>query len=97
MSKKHAQDKFTAISVSLDDPGDKEARDKVIKFLQAQKATFTNLILDEKPEVWQEKLNFDGPPSVFVFNPEGKLEKQFKDEFTYTDVAKVVENLLAKK
>jgi hypothetical protein len=97
MYKTHAKDKFAAISVALDDPRDQEARAKVLKFLQDQKATFPNVILDEKPEVWQEKLNFDGPPAVFVFNPDGKLEKQLKDQFTYADVAKVVDGLLAKK
>jgi hypothetical protein len=97
MHKKHAKDKLTALSVSLDDPADQGAKDKVLKFLQSQQATFSNFILDEKAEVWQEKLNFDGPPCVFVFNQEGKVARQFKDEFTYDDVAKVVDQLLAKK
>jgi hypothetical protein len=97
MQNKNPKAKFTAISVSLDDPNDKKARENVLKFLKSQKATFTNVILDEKPEVWQEKLNFDGPPSVFVFDPMGTVAKQFKDEFTYSDVEKVVEELLGKK
>jgi hypothetical protein len=97
MYNKQPRDKFTAISVSLDDPKDEAARGKVLKFLQEQKATFTNLILDEKVEDWQEKLSFDGPPCVFVFNAEGKVAKQFKDEFTYEDVKKQVHELLGKK
>jgi hypothetical protein len=97
MHNKQPKDKFAAISVSLDDPSDKAAREAVLKFLQGQKATFTNVILDEKPEVWQEKLKFEGPPSVFVFNQDGEVEKQFKEEFTYADVQKLVEGLLGKK
>jgi hypothetical protein len=97
MYNKQPKDKFSAISVSLDDPKDEAARRNVLKFLHDQKATFTNVILDEKAEDWQEKLNFDGPPCVFVFNPDGKVAKQFKDEFTYDAVKKQVDELLSKK
>jgi hypothetical protein len=97
MHNREPKDKFAAISVSLDDPKDQTARANVLKFLQSQKATFTNLILDEKAEDWQEKLSFDGPPCVFVFDAQGKLAKQFKDEFTYQDVEKLVNQLLGSK
>ena len=56
------------------------AKDKVLKFLQKQKATMTNLILDEKPEVWQAKFKIDGPPLVMVFNRKGELEQKFVDK-----------------
>jgi hypothetical protein len=97
MHNKLPKDKFTAMSVSLDNPKDEAARKNVLKFLQEQKATFANMILDEKVEDWQEKLNFDGPPCVFVFNQEGKVAKQFKDEFTYEAVKKQVDELLTRK
>ncbi len=45
MHNKYAKDGFAAISVSLDDPKDDKARQRVIDFLTKQKATFTNLIL----------------------------------------------------
>jgi hypothetical protein len=95
MHSQQPKEKFAAISVSLDDPNEKGVRETVLKFLTEQKAAFTNLILDEKAEVWQEKLQFDGPPCVFVFNQMGKVEKQFKEDFTYADVAKTVKELLA--
>jgi hypothetical protein len=97
MHRKYATDEFAAVSVDLDDPAEEGVRDKVLKFLRSQKATFTNLILDEKPEVWQTKLRFDGPPCVFVFDRTGKMAKQFKDEFSYDDVEKLVKELLGKK
>ena len=98
MHKTLSKEKFTAISVSLDDPKDAAAKEKVLKFLQSQQATLANLILDEKVEDWQEKLNFDGPPCVFVFNQEGKVAKQFKDvEEPYKDVKKLVNELLGQK
>jgi hypothetical protein len=97
MHRKYSKDDFAAVSVSLDDPSDKEAKANVVKFLQDKKATFTNLILDEQPEVWQEKLKIDGPPCVFVFNREGQQAKKFDSEFTYADVEKVVAELMKKK
>jgi hypothetical protein len=96
MHRTYAKDGLAALSVSLDDPHDKGVCERVLKFLQAKNATFTNLILDEGPEVWQEKLKFTGPPCVFVFDRQGKLVKQFKDEFTYVEVEKLVKELLGK-
>src|SRR5262249_19798006 len=70
MQRKYADD-LAAVSVSLDDPSDEEATNKVQRFLKAKNATFTNLILDEKPEFWQKKLGFDGPPAVLVYDRTG--------------------------
>ena len=97
MHKKYANNAFAAMSVSLDDPKDKDDKEKVLKFLKEQKATFPNYMLNETPEFWQEKLKFDGPPCVFVFNQQGTVEKQFKDEFTYADVERLVKKLLETK
>jgi hypothetical protein len=96
MHKKYARDGFEAVSVSLDDPADKETMQKVARFLESKQATFTNVVLDEKPEVWQEKLQFDGPPCVFVFNREGKWTK-FSPGFEYGDVEKLVAQYMARK
>ncbi len=41
MQRKYAGD-LAAISVSLDDPSEEEALDKVQRFLQAKNATFSN-------------------------------------------------------
>jgi hypothetical protein len=46
--------------------------------------------LDEKLEVWQQKLKFDGPPSFFIFGRDGKLIKHFKNDFEFEDVKKLV-------
>jgi hypothetical protein len=103
MQSKYAKDGFAAVSVSLDDPNDKKAKDRVIKFLESKKATFTNLILDEKPEVWQEKLKIDGPPAVFVFGRDGKLVKKFAEgvegaeHVDYAKIEQLVTELLKKK
>ncbi|SRR5579883_2074589 len=96
MHKKYDKNGLVTMSVSLDDAKDKGDREKVLKFLKQQKADFPDYILDEPPEVWQEKLKFDGPPCVFVFNRQGTVEKQFKEEFTYADVERLVKKLLEK-
>jgi hypothetical protein len=97
MQKKYAGDGVAAVSVSLDDLSDKEVKSRIEAFLKAQKATFTNLILDEEVEAWQKKLGLNGPPAVFVYDRDGKVAKKFTDDFTYEDVEKVVQELVKKK
>jgi thiol-disulfide isomerase/thioredoxin len=93
----HAKADLVAVSVSLDDLSEEGSKDKVLKFLQKQQATMTNLILDEKPEVWQKKLHIDGPPLVMVFNRKGELEQKFVDkDVDYAVIGKLVEELLKK-
>jgi thiol-disulfide isomerase/thioredoxin len=93
----HAKAGLVAVTVSLDDLTEDGAKDKVTKFLQTQKATMTNLVLDEKPEVWQAKLKIDGPPLVMVFNRNGELEQKFVDkDVDYAAIGKLVAELLAK-
>jgi hypothetical protein len=96
MHKKYSANGLAAVSVSLDDPQDSKAMRRVLDFLRKQQATFSNLVLDEKTEFWQEKLKFDGPPCVFVFDPEGKWKK-FEAPFEYTDVEKYVAELMKGK
>ncbi|HEY1380196.1 MAG TPA: TlpA disulfide reductase family protein [Gemmataceae bacterium] len=94
---KHAEAGLVAVSVSLDDLSEDGVKDKVVKFLEKQNATTTNLILDEKPEVWQAKLKIDGPPLVMVFNKKGELEQKFVDkDVDYDVIAKLVAELLTK-
>jgi hypothetical protein len=93
---KYGKDGLVAISVSLDDPKESDTQKNVLKFLQSRKASFTNLILDESQEFWQKKFNMDGPPSVFVFNREGKW-KQWVGGDPYPEVEKLVVEFLKQK
>jgi hypothetical protein len=103
LHEKYAKDDLVVISVSLDDPHEKDKKDKkererkdtVLEFLQKQRAIFTNLILDEGQEFWQKKFGFTGPPCVFVFNREGKW-KRFASDDPYAEVAKLVAEYLKK-
>ena len=97
LHEKHGKAGLLAVSVSLDEIAEDGVKEKVVKFLEQQKATMTNLILDEKPEVWQAKLKIDGPPLVMVFNRKGELEQRFVDkDVDYAAIGKLVAELLAK-
>jgi hypothetical protein len=95
---KYAKDGLSVITVSLDeDAQTPQVQGKVRKLLESKKAgQFTNFILDEKLEVWQQKLKFDGPPSFYVFGKDGKLIKQFKDNFEFDEVEKLVDDWIKK-
>jgi hypothetical protein len=97
MQKKYAKDGMAAVSVDLDDPAEKDIKDRVLKFLESQNATFPNIMLDEKPAVWQKNLGIDGVPAVFIYGRDGSIAKKFTDDYTYEDVEKVVVELLKKK
>jgi thiol-disulfide isomerase/thioredoxin len=98
--KKKYGDDLVAVTVNLDNPNDPKLRERNEKTLQAKKATNTiNVLLDEKEDVWQKKLNVTSFPTIFVFNQQGKYEKRYpedKENFDYGDVAKVVAELLKK-
>src|SRR5262245_1760802 len=105
MRNKYAKDGLVVISVNLDGPLEdkeesKKKREKVETFLKDKKSTLVNVMLDEKDDVWAEKLNIEGLPTVFVFNPEGKIEKRFPnpdaESFTHEDIEKLATKLLKK-
>ena len=92
MQNRYGKDGLVVVSVNLDDPARVPLRAKVEKFLKDQKATTTNLILDEKEEVVLKKFHFEGElPTVFVFNRAGKYVRfpsPGKEDFNHTDIAK---------
>lgn len=101
LHKKHEKEGLVVISVALDPVSEvPEAKDGVIKFLKKNGATFTNFILDEPTELWQEKLHFAGPPSYFVFDRQGKWT-HFKSEgvtkIDYAAMDRLVAELLKAK
>jgi thiol-disulfide isomerase/thioredoxin len=100
MQRQYGKDGFAAVSVAVrmredDEPFDKEQQ-AVQQFLREKNATLTNLMLNEKSDVVLEKLRFSTLPCAYVFNREGKWY-QFKDDFQYADVEKLVVDLLKKQ
>jgi hypothetical protein len=98
MQRKYAKDGVVALSVSLDNPEDKEVRERILKFLRAKDAEFTNLYLDESSELWSERLKIDLPPTVFVFDREGRIAGKFELEKANYEkyVEPLVDDLLKK-
>jgi thiol-disulfide isomerase/thioredoxin len=99
MHRKYAGKGLAVISLSLDDPTDARALAAALEFLREKKATFTNIVLDEKYGDGFDKLDINAIPAVFVFNAQGKEVKRFTmddpdHQFTYAQVEKEVSALL---
>ncbi len=95
MHQKYAAKGLAAISVSVDEPA---GRANAEKFLVAQKATFTNLWLDEPEKVWMTKFKINTVPCVYVFDRRGKwvqFNSEGKNDVVYADIEKLVVKLLA--
>jgi thiol-disulfide isomerase/thioredoxin len=96
LHQRYAKDGLVCISVAVDAP---KRRDDALKFLTKTNATFANFLIDEKPEVWQDKWKINGPPAVFVFGRDGKRAGKFDSNdpdqhYTYEDIEKLVKDLL---
>ena len=99
LQRKYAADGFVALPVAIlldDDVPASAERGKVLKILQQLNATTANLLLDEKVDVWQKRLRFEGVPAVYVFNREGKWY-QFNDPIDYDALDKLVAELVKAK
>jgi thiol-disulfide isomerase/thioredoxin len=76
LHRKYASQGLIAVSVSLEENSqNKEVQQEVIAFLKKQKATFTNLLLDEPYEIWRDSLDIASPPCVMVFGRNGRWQK----------------------
>jgi peroxiredoxin len=93
MQRKYDKDGLVAVSVSLDDPADKGAPERILHFLKSKDAEFTNLRLDEPLEQWQDQLNIALPPVVFVFDRDGRIAGKFEGQ-KQVDYEKVIEPLV---
>ena len=108
LHKQHGSDKLVCMSASCDYAGIKSKppesyRDRVLKFLTKQNATFQNVLLNVESDTLFEKMELASIPAVYVFGPDGKVAKRFDndnakpgEDFTYTkDILPFVEKLLA--
>jgi peroxiredoxin len=97
MHKELAKDGLVVISLSVDDPDDKAA---ALKFLQEQKATFENFLLEDKDrneKAGDAQLYHSAPPIVHVFDRGGKKVKTFEGKKEAEGLDAVVKELLQKK
>lgn len=108
LQKSHAED-VVCVSLNLDYIGLKTKppefyKERVLKFLTKQNASFDNVLCSEECEAALEKLGVPSMPAVFVYDRAGKLAKTFdnsdaenEDEgFTYKEVTAFVDELKAK-
>jgi hypothetical protein len=99
MHQKYARDGLVIVTLDIDPsfgrPKLPEIEKRVRKKLEDFSLTpLTNLILDEPPEVLEEKLHFKSTPTIFVFNRQGQW-RQFDDASGGID-HKAVEELVVK-
>jgi thiol-disulfide isomerase/thioredoxin len=102
MHQKFADKGLAVVSLSFDDPANEKQVEEARAFLNEKKAAFTNLLLDEGEGVGFEKFGVNSIPAVFLYGPDGKEIKRFtmddpNHQFTYDEVEKTVEDLLAGK
>lgn len=100
MHKKYADKGLVVVSLSLDEADKPKKIAEATAFLKEKKATFANYVLDESTDAAFDKLNITAIPAVFLFGPDGKEVKRFtlddtSKSFSYDDVEKAVEKLLA--
>jgi thiol-disulfide isomerase/thioredoxin len=92
---KYAGQGLHVISVSVDPPDDAEAKAAAREFLVRQKATFRNVVLSDRAEVWQAKWKIDGPPLLFLFDKAGHLAGRWEGKFDAAEVDRKVAALLS--
>jgi thiol-disulfide isomerase/thioredoxin len=110
LHQKYGGKQVVCMSLSCDYAGIKNKppeyyRKRVENFLDGKQADFQNLLSSVPSEELFDKMGISSIPAVYVFGPDGKLAKRFdneqakaeEDNFTYVDINKLVEELVAKK
>jgi thiol-disulfide isomerase/thioredoxin len=104
LHRKYGPDRVACISLSFDYEGlgkPEDVQQPVLDFLRQQQATFTNVLCSDESDLLYDRLELASIPAVFVYNQQGKLVKRFttsdpsQPAFTYRDVQRLVEQLLA--
>ena len=88
---------LVVISLSVDEPDDKA---NVLKFLEGQKATMRNFILEDRDrneKAGDAKFYHSAPPIVHVFGRDGKEAKTFEGKKELEGLDSFVKELLEKK
>ncbi len=98
MHRKYGKDGLIVVSVSFDDPADKEARAELEAFLKKKDATFANLILENNADEMYKVLDIPGPPCLYLFNRENRFVKKMvgADKIDFTAVGTEIAKLLKK-
>jgi hypothetical protein len=100
MHQKYAKDGLVIVTVDIDPSFGRPTLPKIEERVRTKVQDFNlgpliDLILDEPPEVLQDKLHFSSTPTLFVFNRQGQW-RQFKEEGEAGIDHKAVEDLVVK-
>ncbi len=99
MHEKHASKGLVIITVSVDDPEDKEKLDEANDFLRKRKLPFQPFHLTESSELWTKKLDFAFPPCYYIFDRQGKWVRfrgeDYKTGIPEDEMDKVILRMLA--
>jgi hypothetical protein len=72
-------------------------REAIMKFLNKNKATMTNVWLDEPAAVWQEKTGINAVPFMYIFDKDNRIVKKLAgEEYNPTLAENLVEELAGK-
>jgi thiol-disulfide isomerase/thioredoxin len=82
LHEKYGADKIACISIALDYDGTagqkpEGLQENVLTFLQSQRATFDNVLSSTPADDLMAQLKFPAPPTIFVYDQQGELAKQF--------------------
>jgi len=91
MERKYRDAGLVTLTVNVDDTGDEQTRARVIQFLSDQKASGINVQLNERSQVWQQKLDVKYLPMVFLFDRQGQLLRKWSDGVDYAQIEKRVQ------
>ena len=97
LANKHGKDGVVFISLTVDEPEDK---DKALDFLKKNKATFQNFILEDKDrneKAGDAKLYHSAPPIVHVFGRDGKKVAEYEGKKQAGMLDGQLEELIKKK
>jgi hypothetical protein len=101
MHKKYADKGLVVVTVSVDSLNKKDLVKQANDFLRTLNSPCRNFLLDESPELVQEKLGFVFPPSYFVFDRRGKwMNFRVSDEGAapnYQEMDRVILQMLEDK
>lgn len=99
MHKQHADKGLVVLCVSVDPANDKEKVADAINFLRKLDPPFTRLLLDERDEFWNKKLDFVFPPCYYVFDRQGKWVRfrSDDDDIDFKEFDRVVLRMLGEK
>src|SRR5437867_13172190 len=94
MHKKLADKGLVVITVSVDEPNDKEKVEAANAFLRKVQPPFVNLLLNEPHQIWSKNFEFTIPPYYFIFDRRGKSTRFNPNDFDGDELHKTMDKAM---